>query len=287
MLALKLPDAVNDENLYGIDEYVFDVTISSSDTSDNKVITARGDGVPPVVLEIEGDGYLGTTASASSGDTSVSVGNTYVTRYLSAGNYKLHVKNRSNLVDLYFSDYNAANKKRLVWGNPLIGATIQVGMTNVSTEEIFNLKDFTGTALVLNNADSGILFVEGSLSDLKSNITRIILRGQKVSGNLTDLASKTLLTDIRLDSNVLGADGIQGSVESLGLCTWLRTLTIQNSTSVNGDVYSMLDAMAQAGKTSSLSLRIVGCSTTNDGVAGQIIKTVLFNSSYPRGWQFQ
>lgn len=288
MLKTTLDTSVTDDSLYGFDELVFEISIGSSAVLDNRRITARSKGLlMPVTLKIEGDGYFTDSSLVETDVKEIVLSDVYVTRYLSSGNYKLIVKNKTNLLDFYFSEYAAAGNKTLAWGNPLIGPSGVVGLTNVASKEgdLLKLSDFKGTSLYFNNDNTGVVLLEGTLEDIADSVTLAYIRGQKVSGDVAVIASKTNLTQVSIDSAMMASEGIRGSIVAIGSKTNLTRLNIISSPAVNGELYDMLDAMVTSGKTSgNIALRITGTGVTLNGVVQAVIKTAKFNSSYDRGW---
>lgn len=251
-LITKLPGAVTDTSLGKLDELIIDVNIVAGDnTSSTRKMYVNGTYGGNYKATIEGDGYFMDSTFTNNLGKELTLTTGYTDFYFSPGKYKVRIPAKQNLVRFNTSTAASAAKRQLSFGDIGTAMTMEYLYLNnfYKKEGLFKIKDFISerlASLSIAASNDKEPMMEGNLDDLNPNTTLFNFQNQKVSGNISALASHTALTS----AGLYGCSAVEGSISSIGDLVSLTSLTVEYCSSLSGTLESLFDAMVTAGRTS-------------------------------------
>ena len=251
-LITKLPGAVTDASLGKLDELIIDVDIVAGDSaSSTRKMFVNGAYGENYKATIEGNGYFMDSTFTNNLGKELTLITGYTDFYFSPGKYKVRIPAKQNLIRFNTSTAASAAKRQLSFGNIETAMRMEyLSLNNFYKKDgLFNLKDFISESLVsltisVNTGKEPS--VEGDLEYLNPNVTSFNLQNQKISGNISSLASHTTLTS----AGLYGLSAVEGSISSIGDLVSLTSLNVEYCSSLSGTLESLFDAMVTSGRTS-------------------------------------
>lgn len=251
-LITKLPGAVTDASLGKLDELIIDVDIVAGDnTSSTRKMFVQGTYGGNYKATIEGDGYFMDSTFTNNLGKELTLITGYTDFFFSPGKYKVRIPAKQNLLMLNTSTDASAAKRQLSFGN--IGTAMKMEYLYLNNfykkDGLFKLKDIISESLASLSVLASVgkePMMEGDLEDLNPNVTAFNLQNQKISGNISSLASHTAVTN----AGLYMCSAVEGSISSIGALVSLTNLNVEYCASLSGTLESLFDAMVTAGRTS-------------------------------------